>query len=184
MTCGQLIIDQVQAGVDLVNAAGVAGVTPAELSAWIREGTQVRARLNAGADWHRDFSDAQQDQALFADEVVRAHSAHIATLSVISEQLARGGLTKTTTRRKTVAGTVVELHETVETMLADGDMVKWKLEKLEPQVYGSKATLNVTLTDLTDSDTVGDTWDKRMREIAESLGGELAIETTGREVER
>lgn len=180
-TVGQLIIDQVKAGVDLVNAAGVAGVTAAELTGWIREGTMVRHRLGAGADWTKDFTNDQQDQAIFADEIVRAHSAHIATLSVISEQLARGGLTKTTTRRKTVAGSPVELHETVETMLPDADMVKWKLEKLEPQVYGAKATLNVTVTDMTDSDTVGDTWEKRMREVAATLTAELAIETTATE---
>lgn len=182
-TIGSLIVEQVRGGVDLINAAGVAGITAAELTAWIREGTMVQQRLRAGDDWYKAFTPAQQDQAIFADEVIRARSGHISTLSVIAEQLARGGMTKTTRRRKTVLGQVVEEHETVETMLPDGDMVKWKLEKLEPQVYGSKATLNVNVTDLTDSDAVGDTWEKRMMEIAAQLGGDTthAIETTGRD---
>lgn len=179
-TIGQLIIEQVEAGVDLINAAGVAGITSNELAAWIREGTLVRARLNAGAMWAKEFTPVEQDQAIFAEAVVRARSTHIATLSILAEQLARGGLTKTSVRRRTQNGQVVEQVETVETLLPDADMVKWKLEKLEPQVYGSKATLNVNVQDLTDSDTVGETWDKRMREIAEALGAP-AIEATGSE---
>lgn len=181
MTVGQLIVDQVKAGVDLVNAAGVAGVTSGELAGWIREGTMIRQRLNAGADWSKDFTADQQDQALFADAVVRARSGHISTLSVIAEQMARGGQERTTVRRKTAGGVLVEEVTTVERLLPDTDMVKWKLEKLEPAVYGSKATLNVTVADLTDSDAVGETWEKRMMEIAKTLLP--AIETTGTEVE-
>lgn len=177
-TVGDLIVDQVKAGVDLINAAGVAGVTSTELQAWIREGTLVFNRLGAGSDWSKDFTPDQQDMAVFADRVIRARSTHISTLSVIADRAARGGQEKTTVRRKSVAGQVVEETVITERTLPDMDVLKWKLEKLEPSVYGSKATLNVTVTDLTDTEAVGESWEKRMNEIAAALSVE-AIETTG-----
>lgn len=181
VTVGEFIVEQIKAGVDPINAAGVCGVTPAEFQAWMREGSLVFARLNTGADWTKDFTPDQQDCAVFADSAIRARSTHISRLSVIAESAARGGLTKRTTRTLTRAGAVVEVHETVETTLPDVDMVRWKLEKLEPQVYGSKATLNVTVADLTDTDSVQDVVAARMREVAQQLMASRAIEATSTE---
>lgn len=177
---GEFIVDQVRAGVDVVNACGAVGVMPAELQSWMREGTMVRARLNAGARWDGDFTTEQQDLCLFADLVVRASSAHISRLAMISEEMARGILpAKVRTVRKTLAGNVVEETVTTEKMLPDGDMLRWKLERLAPTVYGQKATLNVTVTDLTDTDAVGEVVAARMLMVAKAL----AIESASHEVE-
>lgn len=188
MTVGDFIVEQMKAGVDAINAAGVAGVTPAEFMSWMREGTLVFSKLNAGADWDRAFTPEQQDCAVFAEEVIRARSTHISRLSIIAEQGARGGVEKRTVRTKSLRGPtglqVVEEHVTIEKTLPDLDMVRWKLEKLEPGVYGSKATLNVTVTDLTDTDAVADVVEQRMREVAASLRARraAAIEATSRVV--
>ena len=169
ITISDYVVEQIKAGIDPVNAAGVVGVTPAEFQSWMREGALVFAKLNGGASWLTEFTPEQQDCAVFADAVIRAHSAHIAVLTVVAEQGARGGLTKKTVRTKTVGGNVVEINETVETSLPDLEMVKWKLERLEPTVYGNKATLTLNVTDLTDTETVANVVEQRMRDIAASF---------------
>lgn len=171
---GDFIVEQIRAGVDPNYAAGTVGVTAAELMAWMREGTLVFSRLNAGGDWRRDFTPEQQDCAHFADKALRAQSTHIARLAIIAEQVARGGQTKTETRTKRVNGVVVEETTTTTELLPDGDMLQWKLEKLAPTVYGNRATLNLAVTDLTDSDDEAETMARRMREVAAAL----AIEAT------
>lgn len=174
-TIGDFIIEQIKAGVDPAYAAGSAGVTITEFSAWMREGQLVAARLQAGADWRTDFTPEQQDLAVWARDAIRAVSSHVARLAIITEQLARGGLTKTMTRRKTdAAGRLLENHETVETLLPDADMLKWKLEHLAPTVYGRAATLNVNVTDTSDSEDEGELMARRMLEV----GRALAIEAT------
>lgn len=182
VTVGDFVIEQIKAGVDPANAAGTVGVTPGEFMAWMREGTLGLGKLNSGVDW-RLFTRDQQDFTLFADKVIRARSAHIARLSITSEQVARGGVERRSSRTKTVNGQVVEIIETVERTLPDGDMLRWKLEKLEPAVYGPKATLNVTVADLTDTSDVADVVERRMREIAASLRARHAdaIETNASE---
>lgn len=180
-TIGRYIVMQIEAGADPINAAAVAGVTPAEFMAWMREGNETRARVDAGADWYKDFTPAEQDAAHFADQVGRAHSSHINRLAVILEQAARGGLTKTNRRTKTQNGQVVEIVESVETTLPDVDVARWKLEKLEPTVYGSKATLNVNVQDMTDTEATADLLERRMAEVAKGLGYDDAIETTATE---
>lgn len=176
-TVAEFIVDQIRAGVDPATAAGTVGVTPTEFMAWMREGSLVRSRLETGADWTTDFTAEQQDCAAFSDAVVRAVSTHLSRLQIISEQIARGGVEKRITRTKTVNGLVTELHETVERTLPDGDMIKWKLEKLAPAVYGAKATLNVNVADMTDTDAVADVVARRMSEIAAGLKAR-AIEAT------
>lgn len=171
---GDLIIEQVQKGVDPVNASGAVGVTAPELMAWMREGQLVRDRLAAGADWRKEFTPEQQDAALFAEALVKAHASHIAALSIVAEMGARGGLIKrrTVTRQTTNAAGVQQspdVTETVETTLPDMDMVRWKLERLAPEVYGAKATLNVNVQDMTDTDATADTVEQHMREVAEQL---------------
>lgn len=188
VTVGDFIVEQIHAGVDPINAAGVVGVTPAEFQAWMREGVLVFSRLNAGAEWAKDFTPEQQDAAVFADRTIRAHATHVSRLTVISEQAATGKLpAKVTKRTKTVNGQVAEEIVTSETMLPDLDMIRWKLETLAPDVYGKKASLNITVTDLTDTDAVVDLVELRMREVAEALKGLIAapaaIETTATEGE-
>lgn len=181
-TIGDHIIAQVRQGVDPVTAAATAGVTPQELTAWAREGQLVSARLSAGADWRKDFTAYQQDCYDFAGRLLRAAAITVSRLSMVSEQIARGGRERTNKRTKTQGGVVVEEVVTVETLLPDAEMVKWRLEKLAPQVYGSRATLNITVTDLTDTDDVADNLRARMMEIAAGLRSE-AIEATASDAE-
>lgn len=182
-TIGEYIVDQIKAGVDPANAAASAGVTSQEFQAWMREGAVCFARLSSGADWRRDFTPTQQDSTLFAEAVVRARGTHIAFLTIVAEQAARGTLTaKRTTRTRTdLAGNVVERTVIEETVLPDPAMLRWKLERLEPGVYGSRQTINLTVSDLTDTDDVADLMAQRMREIGARLDGEV-IDTVGTEV--
>lgn len=182
-TIGELIVEQVSKGVDPVNAAGAVGVLPPELFAWMRDGQLTRDKLSAGADWRTMFTPEQQDAALFSEQIVKARAAHIAALSLVAEQGARGGLTKRRVSTKTNAAGIIESTEVVETTLPDMDMVRWKLERLAPEVYGSKATLNVNVQDMTDTDAVSDVVEQHMREVADQLAGALrpAIEATARD---
>lgn len=176
------IVMQITQGVDPFNAAGVCGVTAAEFQAWMREGALALSRLNAGHDWTKDFTPEQQDCLDFADRVGKAHSAHIAMLEALAQQAARGQLPpRVTVRTKSVGNTVVEEHRTTETAMPDMDMVKWKLTKLEPAIYGDKATLSVTVTDLTDTPDVADSVERRMRDIAAKLMAASAVEATATE---
>lgn len=175
VTVERYIVEQVRAGVDPITAAQTAGVSPPEFLAWMREGALVSAKLGAGGVWETDFTPEQQDAFVLAVEVNRAHATHIATLSVVAEQVARGGVTVTEKRTRTVNGQVAEEVVTTKTTLPDADMLRWKLEKLEPSIYGSKATLNVTVVDLTDTSTAADVQKDRMLEVASSLG---VIDTT------
>jgi hypothetical protein len=175
-TIGDFIVEQIRAGVDPNYAAGVAGVTTAELQAWMREGTVCFARLNAGAHWVKDFNAEQRKLAWFTDKAVRAISAHISRLAIIAEQVARGTLPpKVEIRTKTDArGRVVETTRVETSHLPDANMLQWKLEKLAPTVYGSRATLNLTVTDLTDSEDEADVLARKMRDVAASLAIEAS----------
>lgn len=175
------IIEQIDAGVHPITAAGAAGVAPAEYTTWIREGQQVIARLNAGAVWETDFTPEQQDVALFAERAVTAHSQQVARLTVVSEQIARGGIEKKRVTTRTVAGGVVETTQVVERTLPDPDMVRWRLETLEPAVYGKRATLNLTVTDMTDGEVVADVVAERIGAIIDRFKA-AAIDTTAVEV--
>lgn len=178
ITVGDYIIEQVRNGVDPINAAATAGITPQELGQWSREGQLTSSRLTAGANWRTDFTPFQQDAYDFAARLLRATATTVARLSLLSEQIARGGATKTSRRTKTTGGRITEVNELVETLLPDADMIRWRLEKLAPGVYGSKATLNVTVVDLTDTDDQADALMARMLAVAEGLAEQRAIDTT------
>lgn len=182
VTVGDYIIEQISAGVHPITAAGAAGVSPPEYMAWIREGQLALTRLNAGASWEQDFTPDQQEYALFAQRAVLSHSQQVAKLTVLSEQVARGGITTKTTRRKLVGGAVVEEVTTEAKTLPDPDMLKWRLEHLEPSVYGKRATLAITVADMTDTDVVRDLVADRMAAIIERFNP-AAIEATATEVE-
>lgn len=181
LTVADYIVEQIQSGVDPITAGQVAGVAPPEFLSWMRQGALVAARLDAGSDWTTDFTPDDQDCLLFAQRVNRAHATHIARLAVTAEQLARGGVEKRVVRTKSVAGNTVEVVEAIERTLPDPKMVQWMLEKLEPSVYGQKATLNVTVVDLTDTDSAQDVQRERMLEVARSLGNHKFIDTTATE---
>lgn len=158
-TVGDYIVAQLHAGVDPPSAALSAGITPSEYGAWIRQGSLVQARLNNGANWDTDFTPEDQDACLFAAAARRAHGQHVATLIIHAEQLARGGLVKRNTRRKRARNdtgemAIVEELITEETMLPDGDMLRWKIAALVPDVYGKRSNLDITLHDDTDTDVV------------------------------
>lgn len=184
-TIGDYIVSQIDAGVHPVTAAAAAGVQSSEYLTWMREGQLVVARLNGGAVWETDFTPDQQDMAIFAERAVKAHGSQVARLTVVSEQIARGGIERRSTRTKHVAATgdspaLVETVETVERTLPDAGMVQWRLEHLEPSVYGKKATLAITVHDQTDSSAVADLVAERMAQIVARFTPP-AIETTATE---
>jgi hypothetical protein len=178
VTIADFIVEQVNAGVDPVTAAQSAGVSPPEFLSWMREGALTLAKLNAGAIWETDFTPDEQDALWLAVIVNRAHAQHIARLTVVAEQMARGGIETVTTRTRSVAGQPTEEWRTVERTLPDPTMLRWKLEKLEPAIYGPKATLNVTVVDLTDTDVAADVQVERMLEVARALNNQTFIDTT------
>lgn len=177
---GTMIIDQVTAGVDIVNAAQAAGVTMAQLGEWTREGQINYSRYLAGAEWNTHFTPEQQDAVDFHWHLSVALAQHKSRLVLMAEQLARGGLTKTTTRVKTVDGRTVESHTTTETLLPDAEMLRWKLERLQPEVYGRAARLDVMVHDLTDSDERMSVVEQRVEAIREQMALRrlAAIDTT------
>lgn len=170
LTVAQFIAQQIGAGAHLDHAAGAAGVLSAEVRAWMREGALALSRLNAGQDWRKDFTPHEQDCALFADTVNRAISAHASRLAVILEQAARGGTERRTTRRKTQAGQLVEEVVTVETILPDTTVAMWKLERMQGHIFGPRATVDLNVADLTDTDAVASVILQRMQEVAARLG--------------
>jgi hypothetical protein len=174
LSVGDYIIDQLTAGVDPINAALAAGITPTEYAAWIREGSLVQQRLDAGADWHLDFTPLQQDIATFAGNARRAHGQHVAKLIVVAEQVARGGLVKRETRRKRQRDDqgqlqTVEEWVTESTAFPDGDMLRWKIAALAPDVYGRKTSIDVTMHDDTDTEAVASLVEERIAAVIEQF---------------
>lgn len=169
----EYIVAQSAAGVHPEHAAGAAGVNPGEFRRWMREGGSVLARVESGADWVREFTPDQQDAAIFAFEMGKAVSTWASRSAVILEQLARGGLTKTTTKRKTRAGEVTEEVTEVETLLPDLKALTWKLERLLPSVYGNRRQVEVSISDLTDEPDVADVLELHMLAVVERLGGTI-----------
>jgi len=174
LTVGTYIIEQLAAGVDPLNAALAAGITPTEYAAWIREGSLVQQRLEAGADWHLDFTPEQQDVTLWAADARKAHGQHVAKLLVVAEQVARGGLVKRETRRKRQRdpqGQLVTVEEwvTESSAFPDTNMLQWKIAALAPDVYGRKAAIDVTMHDDTDTDAVASLVEQRMTAVLEQF---------------
>lgn len=181
ITIGDFILEQINAGVDTYTAATAAGVTHAEFGAWIRQGTQIKERLLNGAIWETDFTAEEQDVAIFAGAAIRAASAHVSRLAVLAEQLARGGIEQTTTRTEVDnAGQVVKRVTTSSRTLPDAEMLRWKLQVHQPDVYGPKATIRVLVTDTTDTPERASIVEDRLRAIIERRMA--AIETTATEV--
>lgn len=174
-TVGDYIVEQLQAGVDPTNAALAAGVTGAEYREWMREGSLVMGRLQAGEDWTKDFTRHEQDLALWARDARLAHGRHVARLIVVSEQIARGGATATkTTTRVDAQGNVVETRTTSESSAPDGQMVRWKLESLAPDQYGRSSKVDVTIHDDTDTEAVGSLLEQRMRAVLNRLTSDVS----------
>lgn len=169
-TVAVFIADQIRAGVHLDHAAGAAGVLPAEVRSWMREGAVAISRLNSGQDWGTMFSPHQQDCAMFAETVNRAISAHASMLAVVLENEARGGRAKTTTRRKTVNGQLAEEVVTTEYAAPDVTVAMWKLERMHAGIYGARSTVDVNIADLTDTEDVASAVLAKMQSVAARLG--------------
>jgi hypothetical protein len=178
---GQRIIDQIRAGDDIVNAARSTGVSMAQLGEWTREGAIHYARYLAGADWATEFTAAQQDAVWFHTNLDQAQAQHKSGLAIGLEQHARGGLTKTSKRTKRLAGDVIEETVTTEVLLPDAHVAMWKLERLQPDVYGRRGRIDLMLHDLTDTDDQGDVFEQRLAAIRRQLGHPDAIEATATE---
>jgi len=178
-TIAQFILRQVEAGSNPYSAAGAAGIDTALLQTWLNEGRVQWTRYQAStADWARDFTPEQQDLALFYEALTMAVDTNRSRGEILLEQHVRGGLSKTTRRRKLVAGQVVEENETIETLLPSLDALRFKLEHQYPDVYGAKATLRLATVDMSDTPDVGRALEEAMTLVARRMA---AIETTSSE---
>lgn len=171
---GDYIIEQLTAGVDPINAALAAGITPNEYAAWIREGSLIQQALDTGSDWNRDFTTHQQDIAIWAGNARRAHGQHVAKLIVVAEQVARGGLVKRETRRKRARDEqgqmqTVEEYVTESNTMPDGEMLRWKIAALAPDIYGRKQAIDITMHDDTDTQAVASLVEERINAVIEQF---------------
>jgi hypothetical protein len=179
-TVAESIITQIRAGSDAYAAAGTEGIPPPLLRTMLNDGhTQWMRAVASTADWATDFTPAQQDLALFYWEVQRAIATSQSRSSLLLERHIEGGLTKTTTRRKIVAGSVIEEFVTVETLLPSLEALKFKLERLYADVYGPKATLRLSSVDLSDTEEVGRALEEAMEVVARRLQAIDAGEAPG-----
>lgn len=183
ISIGDWITDQVRRGVHPVHAAAACGITTSELLSWTREGAVAVNRLAAGADWRKDFTPAEQDLAVFSDKMNRALGLAITQTTLQVSQHVRGGRTlKTVTEKRDPSNgnVVIERIERTEEQAPNLDAAKWYLERVAPNVFGAKATLQVNVADLTDTEAVKSTVESRMIEVAERLAGK-SIEVDARE---
>lgn len=176
ITIGRWVIDQVRRGVHPFHAAAATGILASELQAWTREGALVVNRMEAGASWEHDFTPEQQDQALFAVELNQALGLSLTrTTLAVESHIAGGQPVVKTIEVRDASGNVTEKRTTTTHRAPSLDAAMWKLERLAADVFGSKATVNLTVNDLTDTDGVKSTLEARMEEVAARLG---AIDTT------
>lgn len=173
-TIGTYILEQLAAGVEPPTAALAAGITPTIYASWIREASIIQQQLQAGTDWNRDYTPLQQDTHAWAAQARIAHGQHVAKLIVVSEQVARGGLVKRETRRKRARDDqgqlqTVEEWVTETTTLPDGEMLRWKIAALAPDVYGRKSAIDITMHDDTDTEAVASLVEERIQAVIEQF---------------
>lgn len=179
-TVAQFILRQIEAGSDIYSAAGAAGVPAPTLQTWMNEGRIQWTRATASsADWARDFTPDQQDLALFYVKATTTVDTNRSRGSILLEQHVRGGLTKTSVRRKRVNGDVVEEVETTETLLPNLQALMFKLERLHADVYGPTATLRLATVDLSDTPDVGRALEEAMAVVAKRMSAIEVGETHG-----
>lgn len=171
---GDWIIEQIRRGVHPVHAAAAAGVTHTELLSWTRQGALAINNLAAGADWTKDFTPEQQDLALFADKINRALGLAITQTTLTVAAHVRGGRKlRTTTEKVDGSNRVVERTERTEEQAPNLDAAKWYLERIAPDVFGTRSSLQVNVQDLTDTEAVRSTVEARMLEVAERLSSKV-----------
>lgn len=168
-TIADYIVVQVRAGAHPEHAAAAAGVMPGQFRAWMREGATTLNRYFSGEEWH-NFSDNQQDSALFAQATAQAVGRWASNAAIALEQLARGGMELGETKVKVDARGRTETTTTSSRTLPDRAALTWKLERLLPGVYGSRATVDINVADLTDDDDMATMVQAQMLKVAERLG--------------
>lgn len=184
LTIAEWIVEQVVRGAYPPHAAAACGITGPELTAWTREGVIVLNRLANGADWNADFTPEQQDLAVFADNLNRALGRQL-TRTTLAVSSAIAGGSRVETIRETIdpaTGDVTERKRTVEKLAPSLDAAKWMLEKMAPEVFGQKATLNVNVVDVSDTDDQRSILEARMEGVLERMFPD-AIEATSSEPE-
>lgn len=169
-TTADSILTQIRAGADPYSAAGTEGIPPPLLTTWLNEGhTHWMRAVASSADWALDFTPDQQDLANFYWALQTAVATTQARGSLLLERHIEGGLTKTIVRRKTLDGAIIEEVTTTETLLPNLDALKFKLERLHPDVYGPKATLRLSTVDTSDTPEVGAALQQAMQLVAQRL---------------
>lgn len=134
VTAGQQVIERIQLGQDLGDAADSAGISRATLHKWRLAGARARAEATEGVRLRA----ADQRLADFVDALERAEGEAEANRLAIIQRVAQGGatVTKTTEKRQVTydangvaSERVVERTVVTETLRPEWTAAAWWLER-------------------------------------------------------
>lgn len=176
ITISAFIVEQIEAGAVPEHAAMAAGLSSAEFRAILREGVSALARYESGADWLTDFTPDEQDAVVFAQAIQCATGQWAVRTATILERMARGGTIRETTRiKRDGAGNEVERTVTREADKPDADLIRWRLERMFPALFGTRTQVDVSVVDLTDGEDVREVLIARLTEMAEKYANAPAL---------
>lgn len=167
-TVGERIVQLMSIGTPINQAGAAVGLMPAEVRHWMRAGISVLSQDAGGRVWD-SFTHDERSMANFAYTALVAQGDFIARKHAQLEQASRTGGTITTTTETIVAGQVVDRTVSDRTLPGDPRVVMWMLERLFPNVYGPRATVDVLGVDVSSEPDTRDRLKERLLEIATRL---------------
>lgn len=144
ITCGDLITQAVRAGNYIETAAAMAGVHKSSIYTWLSDGARVSQALNQGKR-RGEFTRYERLAAGFSDAVVQAQAEATAHDVALTAQLAAGGYQRVVETVKVDGdGKTIEASRRVETAEPDGAMLRWRLERRTPELFGPTQRVEVS----------------------------------------
>lgn len=132
------LVGLIRAGVTFGVAAAAVGTTAATVRRYLTDGGRVLRLIHEDGIDPLDFTDAEIEYAHFAKLVACAQAEADAELIITATGAARGGFRKTTVTQRRDPKTQKVLEETVreEILPPDVNMLKFLLQKLQPDTFG------------------------------------------------